>query len=243
MPRFFREFDRPPAVGETVFLDGPDGAHVRRSLRMGPGEELLLCDGQGREYTTVIDALEGDRVRLAVTGIAANATEPSLRVTLYQGLPKGDKLEWIIQKAVELGVTEIVPVVTARSIAKSGDRAAQKQARHQKIAEQAAGQCGRGRIPTVALPLSFSEALKRVSREQTIICYEAGGQPLRALVSPEERALSLWIGPEGGFAPQEIEALTGEGAAVATLGRRILRCETAPLAALTAVMLLTGNME
>lgn len=243
MPRFFREFDRPPAVGETVYIEGQDGAHIRRSLRMAPGAELLLCDGRGREYTAAIDGFEGDTVRLTVTGIAENRTEPSVRVTLYQGLPKGDKLEWIIQKAVELGAAEIVPVVTARSIAKPGERAAQKQGRHQKIAAEAAGQCGRGRIPAVLLPIPFSEALRRIRQEPTIVCYEAGGRPLRELVSPGQRELSLFIGPEGGFSPQEVEALSDAGAAVATLGRRILRCETAPIAAMTAVMLLTGNLE
>ncbi len=243
MPRFFKEFSCPPAVGDTVTIEGQDGAHIRRSLRMAAGDTLTLCDGRGGDYAAVIDAFDGDTVRLSVTAATPNMTEPSLCVTLYQGLPKGDKFEWILQKAVELGVTEIVPVVTARSIAKPGDKAVQKQARYQKIAAEAAGQCGRGRIPAVSLPLTFSQALGRLGQERAIVCYEAGGEPLRALVSPEIPSLSLFIGPEGGFAPQEIEALTQAGVQVATLGRRILRCETAPLAALTAVMLLTGNLE
>lgn len=243
MPRFFKEFSCSPAVGDTVTIEGQDGAHIRRSLRMTAGDTLTLCDGRGKDYTAVIDTFDGDTVRLSVTEITPTVTEPSLRITLYQGLPKGDKFEWILQKAVELGVSEIIPVVTARSIAKPGDKAVQKQLRYQKIAAEAAGQCGRGRIPAVSLPLTFSQALARLGQENAIVCYEAGGMPLRSLISPETTSLSLFIGPEGGFSPQEIEALTSADVRVATLGKRILRCETAPLAALTAAMLLTGNLE
>lgn len=153
-------------------------------------------------------------------------------------------MEWIIQKAVELGVSDIVPVVTARSIVRlkpgEGDR---KRERWQRIAAEAAGQCGRGRIPPVAPPLSFSQAAERLKGERALVFYEGGGRPLRELADRSCRRLSIVVGPEGGFEKAEVDRLTGDGAEAATLGKRILRCETAPLAALAVLMHLTGNLE
>ena len=181
---------------------------------------------------------------MTVDAVTPNASEPSLAVTLYMGLPKADKLEWIIQKAVELGVTAIVPVVTARSIARvDGKDAEKKRTRWQKIAAEAAGQSGRGIIPTVEAPISFKQALPRLAAENTLLCYEGGGQPIGQLVSREDTALSLVVGPEGGFDPAEVAAVTAGGGRIATLGPRILRCETAPIAALAVVMERSGNME
>ncbi len=160
------------------------------------------------------------------------------------GLPKGDKMEWIIQKCVELGVTALVPVQTARCVVRLDERdAAKKQARWQKIADEAAGQSGRGIRPQVSAPLPFRTALARLQTEPTLLCYEGGGKPLGTLVSPADTALSLVIGPEGGFDPAEVEAVRAAGGRIATLGPRILRCETAPIAALAVLMERSGNMQ
>ena len=242
MPRFFVE----SVESDRVTVAGQDAAHIRRALRMRVGEEITLCDGNGTDAFGEIAAFGDDTVEVAVRERHPSVSEPTIAVTLYQGLPKGDKLEWIIQKAVELGVTTVVPVETARSVATmAGDaaKAAKKAARWQKIAEEAAGQSGRGRLPRVESPLTWKQALSRMAGERLIVLYEGGGQPLSALVSRETRQVSLLVGPEGGWAPEEIETLTQLGAQAATLGKRILRCETAPLAALAAVMTLTGNME
>lgn len=241
MPRFFKSMPVPAAVGDTVVIDGQDAVHMQKSLRLRIGDEVLLCDGRSTEYDTVIDAFENGTVRLCVNDVRPSEAEPTLKLTLYQGLPKSDKLEWIIQKAVELGVTDIVPVEMSRSIAKCGDKAEKKQKRWQTIADEAASQSGRGILPTVHPPMSFRDILPRLNDTPTIVCYEGGGAPFSTLIAPDQTALSLVIGPEGGIAPDEVEALLAAGAVAATLGPRILRCETAPIAAIAAAMALTGN--
>lgn len=240
MPRFFLSI---PDDEQVITIVGADARHIAGSLRMRPGDSLTVCNGHGTDFACVITAADNEQVVLEVTDRHQNRSEPTVEITLYQGLPKGDKLEWIIQKAVELGVTRIVPVVTARSIAKSSSREDQKTARRQKIADEAAGQSGRGILPAVEPPISFGEAIARIQKERTVVFYECGGAPLSTLLTDKPEKLSLFIGPEGGIAPEEIEKLTAAGAKTATLGPRILRCETAPLAALTAVMTLTGNMD
>ncbi len=241
LPRFFKSMPVPPAVEELVEIDGQDAVHLRRSLRLTCGDAVLLCDGRSTEYDTVIDSFTDQSVWLRVTAVRESVAEPSLKVTLYQGLPKGDKLELIIQKAVELGVTAIVPVEMSRSIAKITDKAAKKQARWQTIADEAASQSGRGILPAVHSAIPFREALARMSGSPVIVCYEGGGQPLPSLIDASMRELSLVIGPEGGIAPEEIDALKTIGAEIATMGPRILRCETAPLAAIAVAMAQSGN--
>ncbi len=168
MPRFFVE--HPLEVGEETALVGADARHIAGALRMTPGEALILCDGQGTDYACTLTAVERERVTLAVDAAAPNRTEPTLAVTLYMGLPKGDKLEWVIQKAVELGVTAIVPVMTARSIARvEGKDTAKKQERWQRIADEAAGQSGRGIRPRVEFPLRRKEALPRLAEESGVL--------------------------------------------------------------------------
>ncbi len=242
MPRFF--VDTPPAVGGTAVIAGADARHIAGALRMAVGERLTLCDGAGTDYACTVAAVERETVTVAVDAATPSHSEPSLKVTLYMGMPKGDKLELIVQKAVELGVCEIVPVVTARSIVRvDGKDAEKKRVRLQRIAAEAAGQSGRGIIPTVAAPLKWKEALARLVQENTLLCYEGGGRPIGTLVTPADTALSLVVGPEGGFDPAEVSAVTAVGGKIATLGPRILRCETAPLAALAVLMERSGNMN
>ena len=238
MPRFFLD----SITGEQAIITGADGAHIAWSLRMGPGEALTVCDGRGTDYACLIEAVEGETVTLTDVGSSPSESEPTLEITLYQGLPKGDKLEWIIQKAVELGAVRIVPVEMRRSIVRADERAAKKRDRWQKIADEAAGQCGRGILPAVEPPIKWKEALARLETERVLTFYEGGGRPLQELVSPADRRLSIVVGPEGGLAPEDIEEMTTRGAQLATLGPRILRCETAPVAALAVLMALSGNL-
>ncbi len=242
MPRFFMNYT--PAVGDAVTVEGADARHIAGSLRMTPGETLTLCDGKGTDFGCTITNLEREAVTLRVDTATPTTAEPTLAVTLYMGLPKGDKMELIIQKAVELGVTAVVPVAMSRCVVKlDGKDAAKKQARWQKIAHEAAGQSGRGILPAVETPISWKQALARFEKENTLLCYEGGGQPIGQLVSPADTAISLVVGPEGGFDPAEVEAVISRGGRIATLGPRILRCETAPLAALAVLMERSGNME
>lgn len=240
MPRFFVS----GVEGESAFITGQDAVHIRRALRIKPGENLTLCDGRGTDYFCEVVGFEEEAVCLKVLYHAPTACEPDTVVTLYQGLPKGEKMEWILQKSVELGVTAVVPVITARSIVrlKPGE-GEKKRERWQKIAAEAAGQSGRGIVPQVSLPLSFSQAAERLKAENTVVFYEGGGQPLSGLVNQATRSLSIVVGPEGGFETGEVELLREQGAHIVTLGKRILRCETAPLAALAVIMHLTGNLE
>lgn len=242
MPRFF--IDYTPEVGGSATIEGADARHIGGALRMTAGESLTLCDGRGTDYACTVTAVEKERVTLSVESANPSTSEPSLAVTLYMGLPKGDKMELIIQKAVELGVTAIVPVAMSRCIVKlDGKDAAKKQARWQKIAAEAAGQSGRGIIPAVETPISWKTALARFETERTLLCYEGGGAPIGQLVTPADTAVSLVVGPEGGFDVAEVEAVLGVGGNIATLGPRILRCETAPLAAIAVLMEKSGNME
>ena len=241
MPRFFINFTS--AVGDVATIEGGDARHIAGALRMTAGETLTLCDGAGTDYGCTITAVERERVTLSVDTATPSTSEPTLAVTLYMGLPKGDKMELIIQKAVELGVTAIVPVAMSRCIVKlDGKDAAKKQARWQKIADEAAGQSGRGILPAVETPISWKQALTRFTAENTLLCYEGGGAPIGQLVTPADTAVSLVVGPEGGFDPAEVEAVTAAGGRIATLGPRILRCETAPLAAIAVLMEKSGNM-
>ncbi|MCI8554387.1 MAG: 16S rRNA (uracil(1498)-N(3))-methyltransferase [Clostridiales bacterium] len=253
MPRFFLDLallaTAAPVQGEQatparVPVTGADARHIRGALRMRCGDRLTLCDGAGNDYFCEITGFGEELVELRVLYRTPTVCEPTVKITLYQGLPKADKMEWIIQKAVELGVSRIVPVETARCVARLSGREEKKQARWQRIADEAAGQCGRGMLPPVHSPLDWRRALEDMTAAglPSIVCYEGGGEPLSALVTPQTRGLSLFIGPEGGFEPEEVEALKERGARAATLGKRILRCETAPLAALAALMTLTGNL-
>ena len=239
MPRFFID----GAADGRAYITGADALHIAKALRMRPGEAMTLCDGKGTDFDGVLETVTDRQVTVRITASRPSQAEPTLAVTLYQGLPKGDKMDWIVQKAVELGVTAVVPVATRRSVARLEGKADKKQERWQRIAAEAAGQCGRGILPAVERPLSWSQALSRLSEEPALVFYEGGGQPLRELVTPSTRRLSVFVGPEGGFDPEEIDAIRRQSGGVATLGPRILRCETAPLAALTLLMHLSGNME
>lgn len=244
MPRFFIE----NASGDTMTITGQDAAHITRSLRMKEGDSLTVCGGQGLDFHCVIASMTDSEVLLRVEETVPTDSEPSVRLTLYQGLPKGDKLELIIEKTVELGVTAIVPVLMQRSVSRPDTKsAAKKKERWQKIALSAAKQCGRGVIPTVEPMITFRQMLPRLREHQAVLFfYECGGLPLpEALGGIVQKGLTdvaVVIGPEGGFDLAEAQALQESGALTATLGKRILRTETAPIAAAAAIMYATGNM-
>ena len=233
MPRFFV----PDLSGDVLTLSGEDGRHAAKSLRCRVGEELELCDGRGAECLCAVAAVEGDTLTLRVVERRPSRGELPCRVSLYQALPKGDKLELIVQKAVELGAAEIVPVLTQRCVSRPDSRAVEKKReRLQKIALEAAKQSGRGVVPQVAPLLDFPAALAEMARAACpLFFYEGGGEPLGKALSARPGSIALMVGPEGGFDPAEAQAARDAGLRVCTLGPRILRCETAPLYALSAI--------
>ena len=240
MSRFFVE----PFDGDIATVVGQDAHHIARVLRMQVGESLTLCDARGTDYRCEIASITDGEVRASVKERVPSATEPTTAVTLYQGLPKSEKMEWIIQKCVEIGITRIVPVAMSRCVVKlDGKDVDKKTSRWQKIAAGAAEQSGRGILPEVTQPITFAEMLRQTKDDFTVTFYEGGGVPLASLVNEDTKEMSIVIGPEGGFSLDEIDKLRDNGAHIATLGKRILRCETAPLVALSVIMQLTGNMN
>ncbi len=240
MPRFFtNEIDE-----NNIILTGSDANHIGRSLRMRVGEGITVCCA-GVDYVCDIAGITPDSVYLTLREKHICAAEPSVRITLFQAVPKLDKLEFIIQKCVELGVSEIVPVLTRRCISRPDERDfAKKLPRLQKIAEEAAKQSGRGMIPTVSPIVSYKRALEMMSGlDRSIILYEEeGGRRFGETELTDARTVGLLIGSEGGFDREEAEAAVAAGAQQVWLGKRILRCETAPITAVSILMFLTNNM-
>ncbi len=227
-----------------IILTGEPARHVAKSLRMKTGDMLTVTDGSGYDYGCMIEEITKDSVRLKVCYKQEGKTEPSCKVTVYQGVPKGTKLEDIIQKCVELGAVKIVPVLTKRCVSRPDEKSAEKKnARYRKIALEASQQSGRGIVPEISPQLTLKQAAAEDNSEIKIVFYEGGGEPLKNIVNKTAKSVSFYIGPEGGFEPDEVALLEQRGAVRATLGKRILRTQTAPVAALSAIMLLTDNME
>ena len=242
MHRFFAE---PSEVGEKeIRLTGADVNHIRKVLRMREGEEILISDGQGRDFHCRIEAIEEEEVTAQILWVLDGNAELASDITLFQGLPKGDKMEFIIQKCVELGVARIVPVNTKRTIVKLD--AKKEQARIKRwsgISESAAKQSGRGRIPEVTGVKSFAEALEEAKKlNMCLIPYELARDmaQTREVLSSIKPGMSvgIFIGPEGGFEEEEVEQAEAAGARPITLGRRILRTETAGMAVLAMLVYL-----
>ena len=240
MPRFFtNEIDE-----NNIVLSGSDANHIGRSLRMRVGEEITVCCA-GVDYVCDISSITPDSVYLQLREKHLCAAEPTVRVTLFQAVPKLDKLEFIIQKCVELGVAEVVPVLTRRCISRPDERDfAKKLPRLRKISEEAAKQSGRGIIPEISPIVGYKQALEMMSAlDRSLILYEEqGGKSFGEAQLSGAKTIGLLIGSEGGFDREEAEAAVSAGAEQIWLGKRILRCETAPITALSILMFLTNNM-
>ena len=239
MPRFFEDAFSP----EQPMLTGEHLRHIGFSLRMRPGEQLTVCSC-GTDYLCEIEAVTADAVQLRILSAESCCAEPTVSVTLFQALPKADKLEQIIQKSVELGVTEIVPVLTRRCVSRMNSGDFQKKLpRYQRIAQAAAQQSGRGIIPVVAPLHSLGSAAERMrDLDVPLVLYEDGGISFSE-VQRDARSYGICVGSEGGFDPEEIAMLSAAGVRSVWLGKRILRCETAPLTALSVLMFHTGNLN
>lgn len=247
MPRFFKT-----TIETEPWLEGAEAAHAAKSLRVRVGEALTVCDTKGFDYHCTVEAVSPTRVDLKILEKAPTLSEPDIDVTLCPCLMKGDKLETVIRHGVELGVSHFLPLYSTNCVSRPDEKSLRsKTERWNKLAAEAAGQSGRGLLPPV-LPAT---TLAKFAAEQlsffdlTLFFYEAGGEPLGQLLWDHEQAgdplkkVAIITGPEGGFTPQEAALLNSAGAKTVTLGHRILRAETAPLAAVTGLMLLTDNLE
>ena len=227
---------------DTARITGGDVNHIKNVLRMHPGEEIMILDGSGMEYRCEIVTIS-DEVLARVLEAKKTEAELSVRLLLFQGLPKKDKMELIIQKAVELGVSEIIPVLTKRTVVKLEDKKKEqkKLERWQAIAEAAAKQSGRGIIPKVCEAVKFTEAVKQAETlDEALIPYELaeGMDEARERIRGlhDKKTIGIFIGPEGGFEEEEIALAANAGIHPITLGKRILRTETAGLCILSVIM-------
>lgn len=241
MPWFFTDEN---INGNSFFIKGEDARHIEKSLRMRKGEELTLVNS-GTEYLCEIKGFFDGDVEVAVKSSCPCQREADVQVTLYQSLTKGDKMDFIVQKSVELGVHRIVPVITARCVSRPDEKSLRKKTdRWQKIALGAAQQSCRGIVPEVSAAMNFSEALEEAKElDCSILFYEGGGDSLKSFTDKGCKSYGIFVGCEGGFDLEEVENAKETGVCPATLGKRILRAETAPLAAVSAIMCLTGNFD
>ena len=242
MRRFFTE---PQNISGDIAQIFEDSRHIEKVLRMSCGDRLLVFDGSGFEYVAELISIEKNLCKAKILEKTQSLSEPHIEITLFQGLPKSGKMETIIQKSVELGVFEIVPVMMERCVTKIANKAAgeEKAKRWNKISVEAAKQCGRGRIPKVCEPVSFEEAVQMMQKfDMPIMPYEVlghqGKQGLKELLASDKEAktFGIMIGPEGGFSDVEAELAMSRGVNAVGLGRRILRTETVSGALIPMIM-------
>ena len=224
-----------------ITISGNDAFHIARSLRMAVGDEVTVCDESGAEYLTRLTRIRDDECTAEILDKSEGKTESPVEITLYMAYPKGDKLETVVQKSVELGASAIVPFESSRCIKRPAqDKADKITDRLSRIAEEAAKQCGRSRLPKVSKMIKFPELLTRIKDyDLPLFCYEGtGAESLKTVLESYGRAdgrIAVIIGSEGGFSPEEAASIIGEGAKCVNLGPRILRCETAPDYCLSAI--------
>ena len=231
MPRFF--IDDNQINGSSVTLTGDNAAHIGYSLRMRIGEKITVCTPDAIAHLCEITSISADTVEAKILSSEASGSEPPYFARLFMALPKGDKMEYVIQKSVECGVSQIIPFESERTIVRLDAKSAEKKReRYQKIAEAAASQCGRGIIPEVTMPLRYREAIAMAARSPlAFMCWEdekAVSLPALIKGAPDRSDISFIVGAEGGISKSEAEEAKALGIKTVTLGERILRCESAP---------------
>ena len=242
MTRFFVDPDE--LNKKFTVLTGENAAHAK-VLRLKAGEQVLICDGLGRECLCTVSDAAPSAISLVIENTQESRSEPAVAVSVYMAFPKADKLEHVIQKATELGAYEIVAFPSARCVSKPDEKSlSKKKERWQKIAASAAEQSGRGRIPEVVVLGSYKEALARGGKADNAILFYENERATTLKMALEQgtyKSVSILTGPEGGLEEREVEMAKDAGFRICTLGSRILRCETAPLCALSAIMYATGE--
>lgn len=247
MPKFF--VDISDIKDEYILMTGTNFNHIKNVLRLDLEDEIIINDRQGQDYKCIISSMDQNTICATIKERYSATTEPITKVTLFQSLIKGEKMEWVIQKAVEIGVAEIVPLLTDRCVVKleGQKKVAAKIERWNKIAESAAKQSGRGVVPIVKEPMDIKEAIDYMQENEIkgFIPYEkeSATSIKVALQSEVGQKYGILIGPEGGFTEEEVDLAVSQHIYSITLGKRILRSETASLVALTTIMYEMGEME
>ncbi|MBQ4225420.1 MAG: 16S rRNA (uracil(1498)-N(3))-methyltransferase [Oscillospiraceae bacterium] len=242
MPRFFIEQKSLRGHGSIIVIEGADARHIGYSLRMKPGDKLIFCR-DGTEYDSTITKISETMVVCDVNKSYPTESEPSIKLTLCQALPKSDKMEQIIQKSTELGAYRIVPFMSERCVIRPNRQGAERKLeRYNRIAEEAAKQSGRGIIPEVAPIMSFEDMLAGISSDIRLICYENGGISISEAGIDDKKSVTVIVGAEGGFEQREVDKAKDAGCVPIWLGKRILRCETCPVAVTAVIMNLSGNL-
>ncbi len=244
MARFFVSASN--IFGGVAYLSGRDAEHIR-VLRIRRGETFTVCDGAGTDYTCRLTKNDGEGVEAEILGKSPSSGEPSVDCTVYAAFSKGDRPDFTVQKCVEMGASGIVFFPSARCVAKhDGVSLIKKLNRWQKIAEEAAKQCGRGKVPEIKAAPGFDSAVKSAAAADVPLFLYELEQSLSLKAALEEKpgfkTVSIVTGPEGGFEPEEASAAVDAGMRSVTVGKRILRCETAPMCALAGVLFFTGDM-
>lgn len=239
MPRFFIQ----PTGSEAVIIDENQSKHIIKTLRMKIDDKLILTDGNGFDYDSVITNFDNNLVYCKILNKLENLSESNTKTTLFQALPKNDKMELIVQKAVELGVYEIYPVLTSRCISRPDEKTIKKKIeRYNRIAFEACKQSGRGIITKVNPLINFEQALEKIClNDLGILFYENSKNNISSFYKGNLNSIGVMIGCVGGFDEKEIQKATNLNINIATLGNRILRCETAPIVALSVLNFLNGE--
>ena len=242
MPRFF--VPKKEIGSSFLVLTGENAAHAR-VLRLKNGDAVTVCDGEGTDYACTVSDTSNGQICLVVHHEDVSQSEAAVACSVYMAFAKADKFEHVIQKATELGACELVCFPSARCVSRPDEKAlAKKLDRWQKIAASAAEQSGRGRIPRVIVLSSYAQALARAAQAELAVCFYENEERLTVRAAIEAapfHTAAILTGPEGGFEPEEIRQAAEAGLKICTLGSRILRCETAPLCALSALMYATGE--
>ena len=234
-----------PSLDSHVRIEGELFRHIAKSLRMKPGEKIVLCDGEGNDGFGIIDEVAGDFLTVNIQRQEKSLSEPNTKVGLFVAWPKGDKADLIVQKAVEIGACSITFLMSEFCVSKPRESDYSKKiSRLQKIALEASTQSGRGIIPSVRGILPFVEGLKEMQKyEKPFMLYEGECPSMRKSLESPKGSYALLTGPEGGFSSDEVRLCMQSGIPPVSLGRRILRCETAPLTALSALLFFLGDMD
>lgn len=233
MHRFFAK----PENETSILIEGKDAKHISKVLRLDVNDEIIVCDGNGTDFLCKISNIDKNNVYTKIISKEVNIAEPKLRITLYQGVPKAGKMEYIVQKGTELGAAKFVPVDFSRSVAKMQNES--RVVRLNKVAEEAAKQSGRGIVPIVENQMKFTDMISELRNYDSVIVPYESEKKLSlkdALKDTEGKDIAVVIGPEGGFEIEEIDALNNIGAKIVTLGKRILRTETAGMATIAMIM-------